>query len=207
MNGVMEWTRDLLMSRGALLEADEGALRALLPAEVAGALDCGEWLSLNFEASAGSDDSGEWIDRLSVLLPASCPVIGARLRDRSPVMAFDAAGVLDRELIIQNGVYRLVEDYSTLAQYFLCTFQYAVESDERSIGFFTVGVNASANSVAPQPESLFKALQERLEDDPAAESTREQIQKIAPALERAARREARALIGAFEQTANRRLAR
>ena len=161
MNGLMEWTQDLLMSRGALIEEGEGALRALLPAEVAGALNCGEWLSLNFEASAGADDSGEWIDRLGALLPPNCPVIGVRLRDRSPVVGFDAAGTLDRELIVQNGVYRLVEDYSTLAQYFLCTFQYAVDSDERSIGFFTVGVNASAHSVAPQPASLLRALQER----------------------------------------------
>src|SRR6266849_5296300 len=207
MNGLMEWTRDLLMSRGALLEADEGALRALLPAEVAGALGCGEWLSLNFEASAGADDSGEWIDRLGALLPASCPVIGARLRDRSPIMVFDAAGVLDRELIIQNGVYRLVEDYSTLAQYFLCTFQYAVESDDRSIGFFTVGVNASANSLAPQPANLLRVLQERVEDDPALELPCEPLRKVAPLLERSARREARSMITAFEQTANRRLAR
>src|SRR6266498_2820076 len=153
MTGLMEWTRDLLISRGALLEEGEGALRALLPADVAGALNTGEWLSLNFEATAGADDSAEWIDRLGALLPANCPVIAARLRDRSPVAAFDAAGVLDRELIVQNGVYRLVEDYSTLAQYFLCTFQYAVESDERSIGFFTVGVNAGAHSLAPHPQS------------------------------------------------------
>ena len=161
MNGLTEWTRDLLMSRGALLEADAGVLRALLPTEVGGALGCGEWLSLDFEASAGADDAGEWLDRLAALLPSSSPVIAARMRDRSAVIGFDAQGVLDRELIVQNGVYRLVDDYSTLAQYFLCTFQYAVESDERSIGFFTVGVNASANSLIPHPETLLRSLQER----------------------------------------------
>ena len=110
MQGLTEWAQDLLISRGALLEAEEGALRALLPAEVAGALSCGEWLSLNFEAGAGADDGGEWIDRLGALLPANCPVIAARLRQRAPVIGFDAAGVLDRELIVQNGVHRLVED-------------------------------------------------------------------------------------------------
>ena len=202
-----EWAQDLLISRGALLEADEGALRALLPAEVAGALGCGEWLSLNFDAGAGADDGGEWIDRLGALLPANCPVIPARLRERAPVIGFDAAGVLDRELIVQNGVYRLVEDYSGLAQYFLCTIQYAVESDERSIGFFTVGVNASAGSLARQPASLLRALQENMEDDPAFELPCELLQKTAPVLERAARTEARALIGGFEQMANRRLDR
>ncbi len=207
MQGLTEWAQDLLISRGALLEADEGALRALLPAEVAGTLGCGEWLSLNFEAGAGADDGGEWIERLGALLPANCPVIAARLRQRAAVIGFDAAGVLDRELIIQNGVHRLVEDYSGLAQYFLCTIQYAVESDERSIGFFTVGVNASAGSLAPQPASMLRALQENMEDDPAFELPCEPLRKIAPALERAARREVRGLIGGFEQTANRRLDR
>ena len=86
MNGLTEWARDLLMSRGALLEADDGPLRALLPEEVAARLGCGEWLSLNFEAIAGADDSGEWLERLGALLAADCPAIGARLRDRSAAM-------------------------------------------------------------------------------------------------------------------------
>jgi len=94
MQGLTEWAQDLLISRGALLEADEGALRALLPADVAVALRCGEWLSLNFEAGAGADDSGEWIDRLGALLPANCPLIAARLRQRAAVIGFDAAGAL-----------------------------------------------------------------------------------------------------------------
>ena len=152
------------------------------------------------EAGAGADDGGEWIERLGALLPANCPVIAARLRQRAAVIGFDAAGVLDRELIIQNGVHRLVEDYSGLAQYFLCTIQYAVESDERSIGFFTVGVNASAGSLAPQPASMLRALQENMEDDPAFELPCEPLRKIASALERAARREVRGLIGGFEYT-------
>jgi hypothetical protein len=119
----------------------------------------------------------------------------------------DAEGVLQRELIVQNGVYRLVEDYSATAQYFLCTFQYTIESDERSIGFFTLAVNASSGSLAPQPETLIRTLQEALEDDPVFEFSRDRFAKIAPAVESAARREARAMIAAFELSANRRLAR
>jgi len=207
MNGLTEWARDLLMSRGALLEADDGPLRALLPSEVAERLGCAEWLSLNFEASAGADDSGEWLERLGALLATDCPATGARLRDHAPAVRCDAEGVLERELIVQNGVYRLLEDYSAMAQYFLCTLQYTIESDERSIGFFTLAVNASARSLAPQPASLMRALQEVLEDDPAFEFPRDQFAEIAPTVERAARREARAMIAAFEQSANRRLAR
>jgi hypothetical protein len=106
-----------------------------------------------------------------------------------------------------NGVYRLIEDYSATAQYSLCTFQYTIESDERSIGFFTLAVNASSSSLAPQPETLVRTLQEAIEDDPAFEFPRDRFTKIAPAVETASRREARAMIGAFELSANRRLAR
>jgi len=52
---------------------------------------------------------------------------------RQPLIA-DAVvfrAILERELAVQNGVCRLVESYSTLAQYFFCTFQYTIESDER----------------------------------------------------------------------------
>jgi hypothetical protein len=207
MKGLTEWTRDLLMSRGALLEADDGPLRALLPAEVAASLGCGEWLSLDFEAIAGADDSGEWLERLGALLAGDCPAIGARLRDQPAPVRCYAEGVLERELVVQNGVYRLLEDYSALAQYFLCTFQFAIESDERSIGFFTLAFNASGGSLAPQPETLVRTLQEAMEDDPTFEFPRDQFTKMATVVENAARWEARAMIGAYELSANRRLAR
>ena len=78
MTGLVDWARDLLVSRGALVEDDqEGALRALLPPEVAGALASSDWLSLSFLSGAGADDPGEWLERLGVLLPADRPVTGA----------------------------------------------------------------------------------------------------------------------------------
>ena len=46
MVGIVDWARDLLVSRGALVEAEDGGdLRALLPAELAGALESAEWLA------------------------------------------------------------------------------------------------------------------------------------------------------------------
>ena len=40
----------------------------MLPAELAAALESGEWLSLRFGAGAGADDENEWLERLGRLV-------------------------------------------------------------------------------------------------------------------------------------------
>src|SRR4051794_10071716 len=152
MEGIAGWARDLLMSRGALVESEEaGAVRALLPPEVAGALDSSDWLSLRFGAGAGSDDESEWLERLGRLLPGDARVTGARLRRAGLVRRIDAAAVLDRELGIQNGIYRAPEDTQAVGRYYFFTFQYTVESDETSLGLWTACLNATASSLVDQP--------------------------------------------------------
>src|SRR5438270_897040 len=99
MAAITEWARDLLISRGALLEP-----------ELAHALGSNEWLSLRFGPGAGADDEGHWLERLGSLLPGDPRVIGARLRYPMPVPQIDPGAVLDRELVIQNGIYRLIEE-------------------------------------------------------------------------------------------------
>jgi hypothetical protein len=151
MPEIIEWARDLLMSRGALVETENAetenaetktagtksgtALRAMLPPELAGALESSEWLSLRFGAGAGSDDEGEWLERLSRLLPRDARVVGARLRRLSTAPAIDAEAALDRFLAIQNGIYRLLESYQETARYYFFTFRYTIESDETSLGY------------------------------------------------------------------------
>ena len=57
MPAMIDWARDVLLARGALVETDQdGALRAMLSPELAGALSASEWLSLRFGAGAGADD-------------------------------------------------------------------------------------------------------------------------------------------------------
>jgi hypothetical protein len=64
------WAKDLLVSRGALVEGQEAdSFRALLPDEVSQAIGASEWLSLHFGAGPGADDPGEWLERLGQLLP------------------------------------------------------------------------------------------------------------------------------------------
>src|SRR2546428_10089275 len=141
MPEITQWARDVLLSRGALVETQEDSgLRALLPADVSAALGVGEWLSLDFGSSAGADDPAEWLDRLGGLLAAGIRVLGARLRASTVIPIIETEAVLGREFIVQNGIYRYVEDFLGSADYFVFTFQYTVESDEQSIGLLNSGL-------------------------------------------------------------------
>lgn len=208
MLGIAEWARDLLLSRGALADAESGdALRAFLPGDVARALGAQEWLSLRFGAGPGADDAGEWIERLGALLPAGCIAARARMRDRAPAAALDAEAVLSHGLAIQNGIYRRLEDYATVANYGVFSFEYTVESDDRSLGLVSVCLNASAQSEAPQPESFVQAIRDRLEEDHSARLAAPDLVRLFAAAERAARREIGKQAAGLEEHANRRLAR
>jgi hypothetical protein len=213
MVSVTEWARDLLLSRGGLIEEGrteglgDDVLRALLPPDVAATLGVEEWLSLNFGARAGADDPVAWMERLARLLPAGNLVTGARLRFSSLTSRIHTESVLARELIIQNGIYRLVEDYSGTAQYFVFTFEYIVESDERSTGLVKVALNATAQSHVPQVHAFWNAVQLELEDDPEFVIPAELLVRMQPFAATVAQDHVRPLITGLEETANRRLVR
>ena len=208
MIGIADWARDLLVSRGALVEtAEAGALRALLPAELAGALESAEWLSLRFGAGAGADDENEWLDRLSRLLPRDARVVSARLRRSALVPPVDATSALERGLALQNGIYRVIEDYQQTARYYFFSFHYTIESDETSLGVVTVCLNASARTLVQQPEFLLKAVKDDLEEDPQPAIPRDEVAELFPIALRGVQPEIRRLAAGIEQSANRRLAR
>jgi hypothetical protein len=206
------------MSRGALVETEMAetesartepamALRAMLPPELADALESSEWLSLRFGAGAGSDDEGEWLERLGRLLPRDARVVGARMRRLNLAPEIDAQAVLDRGLVIQNGIYRLLESYQETARYYFFTFRYTIESDETSLGVWTACLNASAGSLAPEPESLLNAVRDDLEEDPQFAIPREDLARLFPTALRGAQPQIRRLAAGIEQISNRRLAR
>ncbi|MGA2769843.1 MAG: hypothetical protein ABSG26_03405 [Bryobacteraceae bacterium] len=208
MAEIVDWTKDLLVSRGALVEAEEaGALRAMLSPELARALGSSEWLSLRFGAGAGSDDDGEWLERLGRLLPPDARVVGARLRHPRQAPAVDAGAVLDRELAVQNGICRVLDDRPAMVRHYFFNFQYTIESDETSLGAWTVCLSPSARSLVHQPESLLNAVRDDLEEDPEFAIPREELAWLFPMALRGAQPEIRRLAAGIEQSANRRLAR
>ena len=208
MAEIIDFARDLLVSRGALVETEEaGALTAMLSPELADVLHASDWLSLRFGAAAGSDDPGEWLERFGRLLPADARMVGARLRHPQAARAVDAAAVLERELVIQNGIHRLVEDYQAMARYYFFTLPYTIESDDTSQGVRIVCLNASAHSLVGQPESLLEAVRDDLEEDSDLSAARAEIPTLFPIALGAAQPEIRLLAAAIEQSANRRMTR
>src|ERR1035438_4657214 len=148
---LVAWARDLLVSRGALVESEEGgALRAMLPPELGAALESGEWLSLRFGADAGSSDEVEWLERLSRLLPQDARVVSARLSRSVPAPPVDAHHALDRGLALQNGIYRVLEDYQQTARYYFFGFHYTIESDESSLGVVTLCLDRKERRVGKE---------------------------------------------------------
>jgi hypothetical protein len=205
---IIDWARDVLIGRGALVETEQdGALRAMLSPELAGALGSSDWLSLRFGAGAGADDEGDWLERLGRLLPAEARAIGARLRHAIPAPPIDAAAVLDRHLAINNGIYRLLDNGQTAARYYFFNFQYTIESDETSLGIWTACLNASARSLVTVPEALLRAVEDNLEEDPTFSVPGEDLKRLFPLALRMAQPEIRRAATGIEQNANRRLAR
>lgn len=208
MQGLAEWTRDVLLSRGALADTDEGeAVRAFLPEEMARALGAPEWLSLRFGAGPGADDAGEWIERLGGLLPGGPIVAAARPRSPASVQAVDAEAVLTHGMAIQNGIYRRLEDYAAAANYCAFTFEYTVESDDRNLAITTVCLNATAQSEVPRPESFVQAIRDSLEEDPSPRVSVQELVRLFSAAELTARREIGKQAAGLAESANRRLAR
>jgi hypothetical protein len=201
--GIQEWIRDLLMSRGALVESEEnGRIRAMLPAEVAAALGAAEWLSLDLTR----DDEAEWMDRMERLLPAQPLLVSARLRALNPPPPIDTVSVLDSGLVIQNGIYRFVEDCASTATYLLFTFHYTIESDDRSAGIVAVCIDADAGSLVTMPESFLSNIREGLSEEPEVANPRV-AERWYPAAIRMASATARKHAAVVEEKANRRLAR
>ena len=208
MNGLTDWARDVLLSRGALVESEDGGrLRALLPTEVAASLDACEWLSLAFDGHSGSDEASDWMERLARLLPTGRLVAGARLPRLAAVPSIDARAVLARELVVQNGIYRLLDDFSGSAQYLLFTFEYTVASDERSTGVVRICLNATVPSQLPQTQLFWNVLQGEIEDDPDFQVPAGALAQLFPLAAGCAQAEVRQLITPLEETATRRLTR
>jgi hypothetical protein len=200
--GIQEWISDLLMSRGALVELDaRGRISAMLPAEAAATLGAPEWLALE----PGADDT-EWLDRMERLLPPQPLLVEAQFRAPRLLPPIDPATVLDSGLTIQNGIWRVIEERDATATYLFFTFQYTIESDDRSMGVVTCCLNADGGSQVPMPENFLLGLRDGLveRDGIADPALWEQFRAAALCAAQAAVRKHAAQA---EENANRRLAR
>jgi hypothetical protein len=140
-------------------------------------------------------------------LPVDARVVSARPRRSALAPPVDATSALERGLALQNGIYRVLDDYQQAARYYFFGFQYTIEFDETSIGVVTACLNASARALVPRPEFVLNAVKDDLEEDPQAAVPRDELARFFPLALRAAQPEIRRLAAGIEQSANRRLAR
>jgi hypothetical protein len=115
--------------------------------------------------------------------------------------------VLDSELVIQNGIYRMPEVAQSTARYYFFDFPYTLESDETSLGLYTVCLNATAGSVVGQPDALLRAVRDEIEDDPGFAPPPGEIERLFPLAAGIAAPPVRSLAAGMEENAARRLAR
>jgi hypothetical protein len=201
VNGIQDWMRDVLISRGALLESDEsGRMTAMLPSAVAASLGTDEWLSID------GGDPADWLERMERVLPAQPLLVEAQYRSGRPVPPIDASSVLGSQFAIQNGIWRLVEDTGATALYQLFTFRYTIDSDDRSSGIHTVCFNTDAGAAVPTPESFLSGVRDAL-----AETSGLAVSDVVARWYRSAvavsRDAIRKQVSQAEETATRRLAR
>ena len=202
MIGVSDWICDLLMSRGALVESAEGGrIGAMLPSAVAASLGVEEWFSLDLR-----DDDAEWLDRMERLLPAQPLLVEAQYRSPRPPPPIDAASALSSELAIQNGISRLVEDSGASAVYLFFTFQYMIDSDDRSTGIATVCFNTDAGSLVTMPENFLLGIRDGLVETNEAAGPGV-IERWRPRAVQTAQAAIRKHVAQAEESASRRLAR
>jgi hypothetical protein len=202
MIGIREWICDLLTSCGALVDPNaDGRIGAMLPPDTAASLGVGEWLALDL-----ADDAGDWLDRMERLLPRRPFLVEAECRSVRPPAPIDAASVLASGLAVQNGISRLVEESGSVATYLFFTFQYAIESDDRSMGVVTVCYNTDAGSVVTMPESFLLSTRDLLAETSGVAGPG-MPERWYPHAVRTATSAIRKQVAQAEESANRRLAR
>lgn len=157
----------LLAEAGGLVEPVEpDGLELLAPPPLQQALGVGEFSRLGFGATLppGAQRVGiesDWLDRFErVVGPRGrwsrrVVVPGAR---RGP----DAAGVLERELVLENATFRLLDAEPAWTRYLLLDFRFTALSEEKREGTQRLALNLATGAM---PDATFERLADRHGDE------------------------------------------
>lgn len=182
------FTADLLSESGALVEASDHGLEALLPVDASRLLEAPEHVKLSFsreeEGIPVSFDSDFFkkMDRLlgdrgrfsAISLPAS------------PLRPEKLEGRLDDKIVLHNAVYHLERKEEKRISYLLAYFKYTARSDDRQEGIVASLINEFNLSVRRAPSELLEFMANNAEE-PLGEAERENADNVLKALSRAQR--------------------
>ncbi|MBO0720008.1 MAG: hypothetical protein J2P41_04260 [Blastocatellia bacterium] len=192
----------LLEHEGALVESIEPqGLEAMLPENLRRALGAAEFLRLGFgaEAPAGAEHASlesDWLEKFGRLLDER----GRRLRFAADVAVPTLAHIertVERNVVLQNAVYRLSQIEQAWTRYLIFIFRYIAISDEKREGIVRFGINLiNGSAIDPmvdqmlataleESETVTKPAAAQLPSDWTAEKLKRAVTHAAPARVRA----------------------
>jgi hypothetical protein len=189
----------LLEHEGALVESIEPqGLAAMLPENLQRALGAAEFLRLGFaaEAPVGAERASlesDWLDKFGRLLDEQ----GRRLRFAADVAVPPLTQIertVERNVMLQNAVYRLSLVEQAWTRYLIFIFSYIAVSDEKREGIIKFGINLiNGSTIDPMVDQLLAAVLEenatemvtkpaasQLPDDWTAERLKKTVTRAAP---------------------------
>lgn len=153
MRSLAEFTADILEHRGAIVEATESGLEALLPTDVAAALELSEHVRLSFAPAGGGDVllsyEGDVFRNMSRLVDEGCRFAVATF-PRSDVSPEKMERAIRESIAFNNAVFRMGHAEESPVSYLLACLKYAAVSDEKQEGTITLLIgepNLSVKSV------------------------------------------------------------
>jgi hypothetical protein len=209
----------LLEDEGALVEPIEPqGLEAMLPENLRRALGTPEFLRLGFAAElpVGAERASlesDWLEKFGRLLDER----GRRLK-----FAVDAAvpplghveRIVERNVVLQNAVYRLSQVEPAWTRYLIFIFRYTAISDEKREGIIRFGINLiNGSAIDPMVDQLLATAMNENATEAAPKPAPSQLpadwtaERLKKAITRAAPIRARAQLSQFVNGMQRRLDR
>lgn len=161
---LQDFTAAVLITRGALADADGTGLHVIAPPELAARLGVHEYQHLVFEPEAHPVMTGGAealrVDYDSPLVEALGGLLDPRARlafVEAPVpslKSIDPLSELERGITVRNGVMRLRACSAVTTTYFCFVLEYEALADERRAGLLDLWINPDTHSVAEWPGLL-----------------------------------------------------
>jgi hypothetical protein len=209
----------LLEHEGALVESIEPqGLEAMLPENLQRALGAAEFLRLGFaaEAPVGAERASlesDWLDKFGRLLDER----GRRFRFAADVVVPPLTHIertVERNVVLQNAVYRLSQVEQAWTRYLIFIFRYIAISEEKREGIIKFGINLiNGSAIDPMVDQLLAAVMGESASEVVTKPAASQLpdewtaERLKKAVTRAAPVRVRANLGQFVNGMQRRMDR
>lgn len=180
ISSLFDFTANLLMESGALVETNADGLEVLLPPEVAGVLEIPEHANLSF---AGEARDGICVSYDSEILKKMAWLMGEQGRFTTVGLALPSLRLdkieerLDEKVIFDNAVFHVERKEEKRISYLLAYFKYSAMSDDRQEGILACLINELNLAVQKAPLEILDNLV-HYGEEPTGEVERETGERV-----------------------------